>query len=162
MLQSCLTLCDPMDWGPPGSSIHEDSPGKNARVGGYDLLKGIFPAQGSGPCLLHLLHWQAISLPLAPPGKSPLSPLVTINFFSKSVSLFLSCKQVHLYHFLDSAFKWCHTFVFLCLTSFTKPNALQVHPCGCRWKFSFFLWLSNIPLYIGTTFSSSIHLLMDT
>ena len=21
-LQSCLTLCDPMDWSPPGSSIH--------------------------------------------------------------------------------------------------------------------------------------------
>ena len=22
LLQSCLTLCDPMDWGPPGSSVH--------------------------------------------------------------------------------------------------------------------------------------------
>ena len=21
-LQSCLTLCDPMDWSPPGSSVH--------------------------------------------------------------------------------------------------------------------------------------------
>ena len=21
-LQSCRTLCDPMDWGPPGSSVH--------------------------------------------------------------------------------------------------------------------------------------------
>ena len=28
------------------------------------LLQGIFPTQGSSPCLLHLLHWQADSLPL--------------------------------------------------------------------------------------------------
>ena len=27
------------------------------------------PNQGLNPCLLHLLHWQAGSLPLAPPGK---------------------------------------------------------------------------------------------
>ena len=27
---------------------------------------GVFPTQGSNPCLLHLLHWQAGSLPLAP------------------------------------------------------------------------------------------------
>ena len=32
---------------------------------------GIFPTQGSNPCLLHLLHWQVGSLPLAPPGKPP-------------------------------------------------------------------------------------------
>ena len=29
------------------------------------LLQGIFPTQGSNPCLLHLLHWKAGSLPLA-------------------------------------------------------------------------------------------------
>ena len=29
---------------------------------------GIFQTQGSNPCLLCLLHWQAGSLPLAPPG----------------------------------------------------------------------------------------------
>ena len=26
LLQSCLTLCDPRDYSPPGSSIHRDSP----------------------------------------------------------------------------------------------------------------------------------------
>ena len=30
---------------------------------------GIFPTQGSNPCLLCHLHWQADSLPLVPPGK---------------------------------------------------------------------------------------------
>ena len=30
-----------------------DSPGKNPRVGCYSLLQGIFPTQGSNPCLRH-------------------------------------------------------------------------------------------------------------
>ena len=37
-------------------------------VGCHFLLQGIFPTQRSKPRLLHLLHWQAGSLPLAPPG----------------------------------------------------------------------------------------------
>ena len=32
--------------------------------GSHFLLQGIFPAQGSNPSLLHLLHWQMGSLPL--------------------------------------------------------------------------------------------------
>ena len=46
-----------------------DSPGKNTGVGCHFLPQGIFPTQGSNPCLLHLLRWQVDSLPLAPPGK---------------------------------------------------------------------------------------------
>ena len=38
-------------------------------VGHHALLQGIFPTQGLNPHLLCLLHWQAGSLPLAPPGK---------------------------------------------------------------------------------------------
>ena len=51
--QSCLTLCDPMDCSPPGSSVHGDSPGKNTGVGCQALLQGVFPTQGSNPGLLH-------------------------------------------------------------------------------------------------------------
>ena len=51
-------------------------PGKNTRVGCHFLLEGIFLTQGSNPCLWHLLHWQADSLPLGPPGK----PLVCAFF----------------------------------------------------------------------------------
>ena len=47
--QSCPTLCDPMDCNPPGTSVHEDSPGKNTGV----LLQGILPTQGLNPGLLH-------------------------------------------------------------------------------------------------------------
>ena len=51
--KSSLTLCDPMDCSPPGSSVHEDSPGKNTRVGCHAPLQGIFSTQGSNPGLLH-------------------------------------------------------------------------------------------------------------
>jgi len=51
--QSCPTLCDPMDYSPPGSSVCGDSPGKNTGVGWHALLQGILPTQGSNPCLLH-------------------------------------------------------------------------------------------------------------
>jgi len=69
-LQLCLTLCDPMDLSPPGSSVHGDSPGKNTRVSCHALLQGIFPTQGLNPRLLCLQHWQASSLLLVPPAKS--------------------------------------------------------------------------------------------
>ena len=43
----------PMDCGPPGSSVHGDSPSKNTGVGCHDLLQNIFPTQGSNLDLLH-------------------------------------------------------------------------------------------------------------
>ena len=49
----------------PGSSVHEDSPGKNTGVGCHALLQGIFPTQGSNPGLLHCSQ----ILPSEPPGK---------------------------------------------------------------------------------------------
>ena len=51
--QLCPTLCDPMYCSPPGSSVLEDSPGKNSGVDCHALLQGIFPTQGSNPGLLH-------------------------------------------------------------------------------------------------------------
>ena len=61
--QLCPTLCDPMVYRPPGSSVQGDSPGKNTAVGCHALLQGIFPTQGSNPgaphrrrILYHLSH----------------------------------------------------------------------------------------------------------
>ena len=65
-VQSCLTFCDPMDCCLPAPLSTEFS-GKNTGVGCHFLLRGIFPNQGSNPCLLDLLAWQADSLPLSPP-----------------------------------------------------------------------------------------------
>ena len=38
--QSRPALCDPVDCGPPGSSVHGDSPGKNTGVGCHAILRG--------------------------------------------------------------------------------------------------------------------------
>ena len=56
-LQSCPTLCDPMNNSLPGFFCPWDSLGKNSAVGCCFLLQGIFPTQGSNLSLLCLLHW---------------------------------------------------------------------------------------------------------
>ena len=55
--QSCLTLCNPMDCTPPGSSVHGGSPGKNIGVGCHAILQEVFPIQGLNPVLS---HWRGI------------------------------------------------------------------------------------------------------
>ena len=50
--QSYLTLCNPMDCSPPGSTVHGDSPGKNTGVGCHALLQGIFLIEVSNLSLL--------------------------------------------------------------------------------------------------------------
>ena len=64
--QSCLTLCDPMDCSPPGSSVDGDSPGKNTVVGCHALLQGNLPSPRIEPRAPTL---QADSLLSEPPGK---------------------------------------------------------------------------------------------
>ena len=44
---------DPMDCGPPGTSIHGASPGNSAGVGGHALLQGVLPTRGLNPGLAH-------------------------------------------------------------------------------------------------------------
>ena len=65
--QSCLTLCDPMDFSLPGSSIHGDFPGKNTGVGCHFLLPRNLPNPRIEPRSPTL---QVDSLPSKSPGKS--------------------------------------------------------------------------------------------
>ena len=58
--QSWRTLCNPMDYSPPGSSVHGNPPGKNTGMDCYTLLQGIFPVQRWNSGLLHcrrILHY---------------------------------------------------------------------------------------------------------
>ena len=66
--QSCLTL-KPHGLQPTRLLCPWDFPGKNTAVSCHFLLQRIFPIHGSNLYLLHLLHGQADSLPLAPAGK---------------------------------------------------------------------------------------------
>ena len=76
LAQLCPTLCNPMDGGPPGSSVHEifqarilefEKKKKNTGVCCHLLLtrKWIFLTQGLNLHFLCLLHWQVDSLPLS-------------------------------------------------------------------------------------------------
>ena len=61
-LQSCLSLCNPIDCSLPDCSVH--------RILQARTLKWVpFPTQGSNPHFLSLLHWLVDSLSFVPPGK---------------------------------------------------------------------------------------------
>ena len=62
--QLCLTLCDPMDCSPPGSTVHGISQAKILEWIAISSPWGIFLTQVSNACLLCLLYWQVDSLPL--------------------------------------------------------------------------------------------------
>ena len=65
-LQSCPTLCETVVLQAPLSMGFSS---KDTVVGCHALLQGIFLMQWSNQGHLSLLHWQAGSLPLVPPGK---------------------------------------------------------------------------------------------
>ena len=75
-LQSCPTLCDPMDCSMPGFSVYGDSLCNNTGVGCMSTSKGSsWPGDRPGRSssifyILCLLHWQAGTLPLVLHGKS--------------------------------------------------------------------------------------------
>ena len=75
--QLCLTLCNPMDCSPPGSSVH--------CISQASILEWVAmpSSRGLNLGLPHLLHWQAGSLPLLP-GK----PWGLILFFKITLELF--------------------------------------------------------------------------
>ena len=56
-------FCDPVDYSPPGSSVHGILQVRMLEgVGYHSLLQGIFPTQGLNLDLLHLLYRQADAL----------------------------------------------------------------------------------------------------
>ena len=65
---SCVPLLWPYVLNPTRLLCPWDFPGKNTGVGCHLLLQGIFPTQQASLHLFCLLHCQAGSLPLAPPG----------------------------------------------------------------------------------------------
>ena len=68
--QQCPTLCNPMDYNSPGSSVHGIL---QARILEWVVIssfsRGSSQPRVMNPFFLCLLHWQAGSLPLASPGK---------------------------------------------------------------------------------------------
>ena len=57
--QSCLTLCDPMDCSPPGSSVHKISYARMVKWVAISSSRASSCLRDWTPSLLHLLYWQA-------------------------------------------------------------------------------------------------------
>ena len=74
LLQHIWVFCDHMNCSPPGFSVCGVSQARIWEWIAMPFSRDSSWPQGSNLCLLCLLHWQAGSLPLVPPGKPP-SPL---------------------------------------------------------------------------------------
>ena len=91
LLQWCPTLYDPMNCSPPGSSVHGILQARILEWVAMPFSRGS-SCPRIEPRLLHLLHWQAGSLPLAPPGK----PSIHIIYTFSSIILLLTFLRSHI------------------------------------------------------------------
>ena len=107
VLQLYLTLCGAHELQPVRLLCPWDFSGKNTGADCSFLLQGIFLTQGSNPHLLQLLHWQADSLPLGPPGK----PLYILYLPSINLTRFIN---FYLYGFWYYRFKTSSVPSILC------------------------------------------------
>ena len=84
VVQLCLTLCDPIDYSVPGSSVHGIPQVRIPEWVAISSSRGSPPGispQRSNQCLLRLLQWQVNSLPLI------MSLKILLPFLSGSNSL---------------------------------------------------------------------------
>ena len=91
--QSCSSLWDPTDCGPPGFSVYGILQARVLEWVAF-LLQRIFPTQGSNPSLLCLQHWQAGSLLLVPPGKPICSFYPIFNLFHNFTTVCRICLPI--------------------------------------------------------------------
>ena len=118
--QSCPTLCDPIDCGPPGSSVHGILQARILERVAISFSWGIFPAQGWNRHLLRLWHWQVNSLALGHLGSpSPKAePNVNPHWQPQHAALLGSftpqtdtCREkIHVFFILFFSFSICYFF----------------------------------------------------
>ena len=128
LLQSCPTLCNPTGFSLSVSSVHGECPDRNTAVGCCAPLQGIFLTEGSNSHLLHLLHWQMGSSPLAPPGK-PLLIFVVIKYMLRKMRFGFVCLGIiHCKHL--SRYLWYYNEIFTFKMGSVKflPKLRKKHP----------------------------------
>ena len=96
--------------------------------------------------LLCICHSQTLS-PFS--HHPPTCPLLSLSF-SKSVSLFLFCKEVHFYLFFKTTYRRYHDICIL-LSNLVWESLLA--SMLCRWHYFVLFCLISILLYICTTSS---------
>ena len=138
LLQLCPTLCKPTDYSLPGSSVHGNPPDKNTGVGCHALLQGVFLTQILNLRLLYLLHWQAGSLPLVPPGKP-----VWITLKGH-----VCCRRIDMLH------AWEDRFGYLMPSSPRSPVQICSPPplLTTFWALWYALWTTGIQIPLAVPF----------
>ena len=137
--QLCLTLSDPMDYSPPGFSVHGDFPGKNPGVGCHALLQGTLPTQQSNP---GLPHCRQILYCLSHQG----IPMLLSNsiIFPTFVSYPFSAQKNFYFLFLFSA----SLFLLYCGLMDFLIHCVITHNC-------YYFWCSNGPNITSENIPSS-------
>ena len=149
--QSCPTLCDPMDWSSPTSSVHRIFQARYWSE--LPLLQGIFLTQGSNSHLLRLQHWRVSSLPLSHRG-GPLSSLIhcyNLVIEKSKTELTKEVKWCDIYQGVVTLNHHLNHLMFLnsdsCVLTpdiLNSPSWRTVQGVCLFWhKFSFFKWDSN-------------------
>ena len=108
-LQSYLILCDPVDCSPPGSSVHGILQGRILEWVAMTSSKE--SSQPRDRTRVSLLHWQAGSLPLSPPGKPIMwytNCFINTYFLIVCLSL-LECKVCEVENFCPSCSSLVHS-----------------------------------------------------
>ena len=114
-----------------------------------------------GPCLFFIQHCIFVSLKLLiySPSRFPFGNHGSVFYVWESVSVLTISSFVSFFrfHICDIILYLCLSDLVLLVWSSLGPSVLlQIALFHCL------LWLSNIPLYVCTIFSRSIHLLVDT
>ena len=143
--QSCPTLCDLMDWGPPGSSVRGDSPDRNMEWGAISFFRGsswlrdqtwvsctagrfftiwastiviMFYSRGSD--LIQLMAETLFRLlPISLHSQTPPPNLPPPGHGNQFSILLENSLFWELKVFSSHTYKWYEAFVFLCLACFT-------------------------------------------
>ena len=134
--QLCLTLYDPMECSPPGSSVPGDSPGKHTGVGCHALLQENLLSPGIKPRCLSLL---AGSLPSEPQGKPKITGMSSLSLLQGSFSSqesnwgLLHCRWI-LYQlsYPRSPYKILADQIYPCIKTYKLK---QIHKCCIKWIF---------------------------
>ena len=169
-----LTLWNPMDCSPPGSSVHGICQSRILVWVAISYSRGIFLTQGLNLRIVHLFHWQADSLPLCHVGSTSslfihapilfsrlwiIFTIITLNSFLGRLPIsfsFLHCE--FLPHFFICWVCLCLFILFnlLCL-GFLSTAWKVVVPLNCRvclpWmRLDQFLvkfpgWVGSVPMF---------------
>ena len=144
----CLTLCDPMNCSPPGSSVHGIFQARILEQVAMSFsqprdLPWISLMQGSYLRLLHLLHWQEGALPAEPSAK-------LIYHWRKVKCLLLSI-------FLSS---WPQSHFSELLSFLCNFEAFFVQTHSCIFTFCFKKQIQVILAQILVYFDLSFHLII--